>query len=73
MEREFTAVFEKHGRWYAAYVKEIPGVNAQGRTRMEAREHLKAALKAVLEVKHELSVKRRKKTLREPVLAEVPA
>jgi len=27
MEREFTAVFEKRGRWYVAYVEEVPGVN----------------------------------------------
>jgi hypothetical protein len=27
MEREFTAVFEKRGRWYTAWVEEIPGVN----------------------------------------------
>jgi predicted RNase H-like HicB family nuclease len=32
MEREFTAVIEKRGRWYVAFVEEIPGVNTQGRT-----------------------------------------
>ena len=26
MKREFTAVFEKRGKWYVAYVEEIPGV-----------------------------------------------
>jgi predicted RNase H-like HicB family nuclease len=49
MERKFTAVFEKHGRWYIAYVEEIPGVNTQGRTLAEARENLKEALELVLE------------------------
>ena len=49
MEREFTAVFEKHGRWYVAYVKEIPGVNTQGRTLAEARRNLREALQLIRE------------------------
>ena len=49
MEREYTAVIEKRGRWYVAYVEEIPGVNTQGRTLKEARRNLKEALAMVLE------------------------
>jgi predicted RNase H-like HicB family nuclease len=49
MSREFTAVFEKHGRWYIAYVEEIPGVNTQGKNITEARENLKEALQLKLE------------------------
>jgi hypothetical protein len=37
MERQFTAVIEKKGRWYVAFVEEIPGVNTQGRTLADAR------------------------------------
>ncbi|MBM3892193.1 MAG: type II toxin-antitoxin system HicB family antitoxin, partial [Verrucomicrobia bacterium] len=33
----FTAVFQKSGKWWAAYVEEIPGVNTQGATLKEAR------------------------------------
>ena len=40
---------------YAAYVKEIPGANAQGDTKEEARENLKEALALVLEVNRTLS------------------
>ena len=65
MSREFTAIFEKRGRWYIAYVEEIPGVNTQGRTMAEARENLKEALQLILEEnrrltpkKHSASVKR---------------
>jgi hypothetical protein len=43
MEREFTAVIQKRGRWYVAYVEEIPGVNTQGRTLGEARRDLRIA------------------------------
>lgn len=44
----FTAVIQKRGRWYVAYVEEIPGVNTQGRTLAEARRNLKEALRLVL-------------------------
>ncbi len=44
-----TAVIEKRGRWYVAFVAEIPGVNTQGRTLAEAHRNLKEALKLVLE------------------------
>ncbi len=47
MKREFTAVFEKQGKWYVAYVEEIPGVNTQGRTLKEARANLKEALSLI--------------------------
>ena len=49
MKGEFTAVFEKRGRWYVAYVEEVPEVNTQGKTLKEARENLKEALSLVLE------------------------
>ena len=40
----FTAVFQKSGDWWAAYVEEVPGVNTQGATLEEAREHLRESL-----------------------------
>jgi len=49
MTREFTAVIEKKGRWYVAWVEEIPGVNTQGKTVAEARRNLKEALQLILE------------------------
>ena len=49
MVRQLTAVYEKHGEWYAAYIKEIPGVNTQGRTLDEARENLEDAFQMLLE------------------------
>ena len=49
MQREFTAVIEKKGRWYVGTVEEIPGVNTQGRTLAEVRRNLKEAVTLVLE------------------------
>ena len=52
---KFTAVFEKRGDWWIAYVEELPGANTQGRTLEEARENLKEAIKLVIETNRELA------------------
>ena len=57
MKRRFTSIIEKSGKWYVAYVEEIPGVNTQGRTLAEARRNLKEALTLVLETNAALSAK----------------
>ena len=53
-----TAVLKKSGKWWAAYVEEIPGVNTQGATIEEARENLKEALLMVLEANREIARRR---------------
>ena len=55
--RQFTAVYERRGRWYVAYVEEIPGVNTQGRTLKEARENLAEALRLIIEANRELAAR----------------
>lgn len=68
MKRQFTSVIEKRGKWYVAYVEEIPGVNTQGRTLSEARRNLKEALTSVLEANRELAAKQRlADAIREPI------
>jgi predicted RNase H-like HicB family nuclease len=68
MEREFTAVIEKKGRWYVAFVEEIPGVNTQGRTLAEARRNLKEALSLMLETNRKLAARDRSPDARrEPI------
>ena len=52
---QFTAVYTKRGKWYVAYVEEIPGVNTQGRTLTEAKKNLKEALIMVLEANRTLA------------------
>ena len=54
MERQFTGIIEKRGKWYVATVEEIPGVNTQGRTIAEARRNLKEAIQLVVEATREL-------------------
>lgn len=50
-----TAVFEKAGNEYIAYIEEIPGVNTQGATIDEARANLSEALELILEVRREMA------------------
>lgn len=52
---KLTAVFEKHGNDYVAYIEEIPGVNTQGSTIEEARANLVEAFELVMEVRREVA------------------
>jgi predicted RNase H-like HicB family nuclease len=49
MRNEFTAVFERDGKWHIAYCPEIPGANGQGRTKAEARRSLADAIALILD------------------------
>jgi len=55
-EGGLTAVFEKYGSDYVAYIEEIPGVNTQGATIEEARENLKEALEMIISVRREIAL-----------------
>ena len=51
----WTAVFVEVPEGYAAFVEELPGANAQGRTLDEARENLQEAVELVLEANRTLA------------------
>jgi predicted RNase H-like HicB family nuclease len=57
VQRDFTAVIEKRGRWYIGTVEEIPGVNTQGRTLAEVRRNLKEAVHLILETNRSLAAR----------------
>jgi predicted RNase H-like HicB family nuclease len=69
MEREYTAVIQKRGRWYVAWVEEVPGVNTQGRTLAEVRRNLKEALQLILEENRKLAIKDRSHSARRESIA----
>jgi predicted RNase H-like HicB family nuclease len=73
MKSEFTAVFEKRGKWYVGYVEEITGVNTQGRTLKETRKNLKEALALILETNRELAEKRLsgQNVVKEPIAVNI--
>lgn len=55
MFNKYTAVFERDGDWWMAYVEELPGANTQGATIEEARENLKEAVQLIIEASRELA------------------
>jgi predicted RNase H-like HicB family nuclease len=72
MKHQFASVIERRGKWYVAYVEEIPGVNTQGRTLSEARRDLKEALAMIIEVDRELAAKvRSRDAIREPIVVHL--
>lgn len=73
-KREFTAIYQKRGKWVVAWVEEIPGVNTQGRTQREARENLREALGLILRANRQLALRDAgEDTLREPLRISVAA
>lgn len=70
MERQFTAVIRKSGRWYAAWIEEIPGVNTQGRTLKEVRRNLREALQLILEERRQDPHGRSRAVRRESIAIE---
>ena len=50
MKAEFTAIIQKDGDWWIGWVEEIPGANAQERTRDELIVSLREAAKDVLDL-----------------------
>ena len=63
-----TAVFEKVPEGYIAFVEELPGANAQGKTLDEARENLREAVDLVIQSNRQLSEEliKGKSVIREP-------
>ena len=53
MKRNFTAVIKQDEGWWIGWVEEIPGVNSQGKTRVELLKNLRSALKEALEFNRE--------------------
>jgi predicted RNase H-like HicB family nuclease len=45
----FTAVYQRDGDWWVAFVEELPGANTQGRTLDEARDNLRDAVQMILD------------------------
>jgi len=50
MRTGFTAVVRKEGEWWIGWVEEVPGVNAQEKTKDELVEALGEALDDILEL-----------------------
>lgn len=73
VKREFTAVYQKHGKWIVAWIEEVPGANTQARTMKEAKENLAEALTMVPEENRKLSALKNYDAKRETFRIAVPA
>ena len=73
VQRQFTAVYRKAGKWYLGWIEEIPGVNTQGKNLRETKENLKEALLLVLETSRILTKKdgARQGVIREPLAVSI--
>lgn len=74
IKREFTAIYQKRGKWFVGWIEEVPGVNTQGKTKGEVRENLKEALELVLEANRRIAAEtHRGATFREGIRIALPA
>ena len=53
MKSGYTAIIRKDDDWWIGWVEEVPGVNAQERSREELLEALSEALKDIVELNRE--------------------
>ena len=58
--RAYSAVYEKRGKWYIGYVREVPNAHTQGRTLREVKANLRDALDLVLRTRRQLAGMSRK-------------
>ena len=49
MNTTFTAIIKQSGKWWIGWIEEVPGVNAQGKTKEELLRSLKEILGEALE------------------------
>ena len=53
MNGNYTAILKQEGEWWIGWVEEVPGVNAQERTKEELMDSLRDALHEALEFNRE--------------------
>ena len=58
MKLKLTPVFRRFPQGNAAFVKELPGANTQGRTLVEARANLEEAITMILKALKDLEIPR---------------
>jgi predicted RNase H-like HicB family nuclease len=50
MKPKYTAVVRRDGKWWIGWIEEVPGVNAQAKSRVGLMDDLQSALKEALEM-----------------------
>jgi predicted RNase H-like HicB family nuclease len=65
MKAEFTAIIKKDGDWWIGWIEEIPGANAQERSKDELILSLREAAKDILEIHRQAAIKEAQKDFEE--------
>jgi predicted RNase H-like HicB family nuclease len=69
IKREFTAIIKKEDDWWVGWVEEVPGANAQEKTKDELIISLKEAVKDILELRREEARRQAKNNYEEIYIA----
>ena len=69
MPNQYTAIITKEDNWWIGWVEEIPGANAQERTKKELLLSLKEAAKDIIELRRQQSINEIKTDYQEVALA----
>ena len=57
MKAEFTAIIKKDGDWWIGWIEEIPGANAQEKSKDELIISLREVAKDILELHRQAAIK----------------
>jgi len=57
MKAEFTAIVKKDGDWWVGWIEEIPGANAQERSKDELIISLRAAARDLMDIHRQAALK----------------
>lgn len=69
MSAEYTAIITKDGDWWLGWVEEIPGANAQEKTKEELLISLKEAVTDIIELRRQQARKEMTNDYEEVLLA----
>lgn len=69
MSVEYTAIITKDGDWWLGWIQEVPGANAQERTKAELLISLKEAAKDIIELRRQQALNEMKTDFEEIALA----
>jgi predicted RNase H-like HicB family nuclease len=68
MKSTYTAIIKKDANWWIGWIEEVPGVNAQEKTKTALRASLKVILKEALEFNREEARKAAKENFSEELV-----
>ena len=69
MSIEYTAIIKKDEDWWIGWIEEIPGANAQERTKEELLISLREAAKDIIELRRQQAINEMKTDFEEIALA----